>query len=202
VSNEEQRIPPMEDNRVWALVELSGGDAEQLKTILLTLPAEDICAFSLTLDDLMRVLDRRDIHDMTDGFDDGCEYMRLWIISRGRAYCESVAADPHNAPRWGGAEEENEMFGYAPEDAYKAKVGSAFPAAIRQRRNSRFFTGISVAGCAASDRDECCALNEERELVQDLLSIVHVFSARLYDLPSYQKVIRDAAMQKDQAPGE
>ncbi|HEY7125838.1 MAG TPA: IS607 family transposase [Ktedonobacterales bacterium] len=41
-------------------------------------------------------------------------------------------------------------------------------------------------------------LSPEQELVQDLLSVVHVFSARLYGLRSYKKVIRDAALQKDQ----
>lgn len=44
-------------------------------------------------------------------------------------------------------------------------------------------------------------LSPEQELVQDLLSIVHVFSARLYGLRSYKKVIRDAALQKDQTRG-
>jgi putative resolvase len=41
-------------------------------------------------------------------------------------------------------------------------------------------------------------LSPEQELVEDLLSIVRIFSARLYRLRSYQKVIRDAALQKDQ----
>lgn len=45
-------------------------------------------------------------------------------------------------------------------------------------------------------------LSPEHELVQDLLSIVHVFSARLSGLRSYQKVIRDAAVHQDQTPGE
>ncbi len=45
-------------------------------------------------------------------------------------------------------------------------------------------------------------LSPEQELVQDLLSIVHVFSARLYGLRSYQKVIRDAALQKNQTRGD
>jgi putative resolvase len=44
-------------------------------------------------------------------------------------------------------------------------------------------------------------LSPEQELVQDLLSIVHIFSARLYGLSSYKKVLRDAALQKDQTPG-
>ena len=38
--------------------------------------------------------------------------------------------------------------------------------------------------------------------MQDLLSIVHVFSARLYGLRSYKKVIRDAAVQKNPPPGQ
>jgi predicted site-specific integrase-resolvase len=42
----------------------------------------------------------------------------------------------------------------------------------------------------------------EQELVQDLLSIVHSFSARLYGLRPYQKVIRDAAVQKNPPPGQ
>jgi putative resolvase len=45
-------------------------------------------------------------------------------------------------------------------------------------------------------------LSPEQELVHDLLSIVHVFSARLYGLRSYKKVIRDAALHQDETPGE
>jgi putative resolvase len=44
-------------------------------------------------------------------------------------------------------------------------------------------------------------LSPEHELVQDLLAIVHVFSARLHGLRPYQKVLRDAALYQDQAPG-
>ena len=44
-------------------------------------------------------------------------------------------------------------------------------------------------------------LSPEQEMVQELLSIVHIFSARLYGLRSYKKVIRDAALQKDQNRG-
>src|SRR5215831_7562343 len=41
----------------------------------------------------------------------------------------------------------------------------------------------------------------EQELVQDLLAIVRVFSARLYGLRSYIQVIRDAALQKGPPAG-
>jgi putative resolvase len=44
-------------------------------------------------------------------------------------------------------------------------------------------------------------LSPEQELVHDLLSIVHGFSAWLYGLRVYKKVLRDAAVQKDQTSG-
>jgi len=44
-------------------------------------------------------------------------------------------------------------------------------------------------------------LSPEQELVHDLLSIVHGFSARLYGLRTYKKVLRDAALHQDQTPG-
>lgn len=43
------------------------------------------------------------------------------------------------------------------------------------------------------------AMSPEQELVQDLIAIVTVFAARLHGLRSYKKVIRDAALHKDQA---
>jgi putative resolvase len=42
----------------------------------------------------------------------------------------------------------------------------------------------------------------EQEYVHDVLSMVHVFSARLYGLRSCKKVIRDAAVQKNSPPGQ
>jgi putative resolvase len=45
-------------------------------------------------------------------------------------------------------------------------------------------------------------LSPEQELVQDFLSIVHIFSARLYGLRSYKKVFWDAALQKNPPTGE
>jgi predicted site-specific integrase-resolvase len=42
------------------------------------------------------------------------------------------------------------------------------------------------------------ALSPEQELVQDLVAILTVFSGRLHGLRSYRKIIKDAALQKDQ----
>ncbi|MBA2286997.1 MAG: IS607 family transposase [Ktedonobacteraceae bacterium] len=43
------------------------------------------------------------------------------------------------------------------------------------------------------------SLSPEQELVHDLIAIITVFSARLHGLRSYKKVLKDAALQKDQA---
>ncbi len=43
------------------------------------------------------------------------------------------------------------------------------------------------------------SFSPEQELVRDLIAIVTVFSARLPGLRSYKKVLKDAALQKDQA---
>ena len=42
-------------------------------------------------------------------------------------------------------------------------------------------------------------LSPEKEMVEDLLAIVRVFSARFHGLRSYRKVLKDACEQKDQA---
>ena len=42
-------------------------------------------------------------------------------------------------------------------------------------------------------------LSPEQELVQDLVAIIAGFAARLHGLRSYKQVIKDAALQKDQA---
>lgn len=46
------------------------------------------------------------------------------------------------------------------------------------------------------------AMSPEQELVQDLLAIITVFSARLHGLRSYKKVLKDAALQKNQDRGQ
>src|SRR5881398_3001394 len=45
------------------------------------------------------------------------------------------------------------------------------------------------------------AMSPEHELVRDLIAIVTVFSARLHGLRSYKKVLKDAALQKEEKVG-
>jgi putative resolvase len=74
-----------------------------------------------------------------------------------------------------------------------------------QDRVVRFGFAWVVACCARHGTDLLIVngdtLSPDHEVVHDLLAVVHVFSARLYGLRSYKKVIRDAAVHQDQAPG-
>jgi putative resolvase len=45
-------------------------------------------------------------------------------------------------------------------------------------------------------------MSPEQELVQDLMAIITVFATRLHGLRSYKKVIKNAALQKDQNRGQ
>lgn len=67
----------------------------------------------------------------------------------------------------------------------------------------RFGYGYFEAFCERHNTElvviDAETLSSEQELVQDLVAILTMFSARLHGLRSYKKAIRDAALQKDQA---
>lgn len=117
---------PLPEDEFWALVEASGGDAKQLKLLLMCLSRDDLLAFDVQLHDILSRLDRRDIHAVTGGSEDGFLYIRLWIVSRGRAYVESVLSAPKNALH-DTDDEENEDFMYAASEAYQEQFGEAMP---------------------------------------------------------------------------
>jgi hypothetical protein len=125
---------PMDLDRFWALVEASAGGARELKELLARLSREEIVAFDQRLAEVMFALDQREIHDISGGSDDGFEYVRLWIISRGQQYFESVMHDPENAPHFADEEEENEEFGYAAAEVYEERFGEPMPP--RQHKHS------------------------------------------------------------------
>lgn len=131
----------MGEGRFWTLVAESQGDAYRLKRLLVRLSREDILAFDMLLDDALYHLDRRDIHEITDGSDDGFLYVRLWIVSRGREYYESVLCDPEKAPHDADFAQENEEFMYVAMEAYQEKLGEPWPV-----RPHRWHTGANETG--------------------------------------------------------
>ena len=57
-------------------------------------PAEDLLAFERILERNLYDIDRADIHEHTDGSDDGFLYARGFIVAAGRDYYEAVKAEP------------------------------------------------------------------------------------------------------------
>jgi len=116
----------MDAEQFWQIVADAQGSAPQLQQILLNSTKAEIIAFDELLDEAMYLLDRKDIHAITGGSDDGFEYVRLWMVSQGREHVEAVLQDPAKAPGQE-AEEGNEAFGYAARKAYEEKWGEEMP---------------------------------------------------------------------------
>ena len=88
---------------VWEMPEISVVD-EALKAFLgnLETAARDMSADELidldrACERLLHDIDRADIHEVTDGSDDGFLYARGFIVAMGRDFYTAVAADPRVA---------------------------------------------------------------------------------------------------------
>jgi hypothetical protein len=71
--------------------------APALREQLDALSADELLAFDRVLERRMYDIDRADIHERTDGSDDGFLYCRGFIVGMGRAYYEAVSANPDRA---------------------------------------------------------------------------------------------------------
>lgn len=154
MSDEFTPIPPMREDRFWGLVEMSGGDADKMTSMLMWFPKEDIIAFDLRMGDALDQLDREGIYAMTGGSADGFLDIRCWIVSRGREYYEAVLADPAKAPE-DEEDTDNESFGYAACEAYEALFGEEafWDAKDKHWRTSREI-GSNRAGWPIRPRDQ------------------------------------------------
>jgi hypothetical protein len=92
-----------------------------MKSILLWFPKEQINAFYLRLEEVLERLDRKDIHAVTGGSNDGFLDARLWIVSRGREYYEAMLADPSKGED--AEDKDNFEFCLSAMDAYEALCG-------------------------------------------------------------------------------
>ncbi len=72
----------MNEELFWQIVASAQGSAEKLKQRLLACSKEELVSFHQLLDEALYQLDREEIHEITDGSDDGFEYVRLWIVSQ------------------------------------------------------------------------------------------------------------------------
>lgn len=96
------------------------------------LDRDDLLNFDRILEQKLYDIDRADIHEYTDGSDDGFLYCRGFIVSMGREYYETVNSDPAKAI----IDVEFETFCYHPYHLYKKKYGAPPPFALSRETGS------------------------------------------------------------------
>jgi hypothetical protein len=65
-----------------------------LKAALERLPQDELLEFDRILERKLYDIDRSDVHEFTDGSDDGFLYARGFIVAAGQAYYDAVSKDP------------------------------------------------------------------------------------------------------------
>lgn len=129
----------MSDERFWALIDSSlrfaddpEAQVEFLQSALEKLPEAEIVAFRVRFDEQMKRAYSWDLWGaayvaLGGASDDGFEYFRCWLISRGSDLFEKVLADPDSLadllPDDVDQSLEFEEFAYVAADAWSAKAG-------------------------------------------------------------------------------
>lgn len=129
----------LSESGAFALQEALEGDVvPALREQLDALPAAELLAFDRVLERKLYDIDRSDVHEHTDGSDDGFLYCRGFIVGMGRAYYEAVSADPERAV----LDAECEAMCYLPWHLHHDKFGDVPASGISRE------TGSNAAGWA------------------------------------------------------
>jgi hypothetical protein len=67
---------------------------DRLRTLCSDMSRHELVDLDRVLERKLYDIDREDIHDVTDGSDDGFLYCRGFIVALGRAFYEAASADP------------------------------------------------------------------------------------------------------------
>jgi hypothetical protein len=134
-----QKVIPMDDARFWSIVERSALNAasqdEQeahLRGILAGLPVADLLVYQAAYDAKRAVAYRWELWGAAyvihgGASDDGFDYFRSWLISRGRRTFDAALADPDSLattiPADIGEPAEFEGFGYIAVDLWAKRTG-------------------------------------------------------------------------------
>ena len=105
---------------------------EELTDELGKLTAEELLEFDRILERKLFAIDREDVHEHTDGSDDGFLYARGFIVAAGHGYYEAVNANPSIALS---ALECEEMC-YLSRHLYEEKFGEAPASGISRESGS------------------------------------------------------------------
>ena len=103
-----------------------------IKQHLDQLSADDLLSFDRILERKLYDIDREDVHEHTDGSDDGFLYCRGYIVAIGKAYYDAVSSNPSNAT----FDCECESITYVSAHMYEEKFGPLPPSGICRETQS------------------------------------------------------------------
>ncbi len=123
---DKKRVTALKTNDEELLQELSEELQETIlenyTKLLSTLSKDDLTKFIHTLEERLYKIDREEIHEYTDGSDDGFLYCRCFVLGMGENYYNMVDKDPSKATM----DLEAESFGFSAYEVYKEKFGEEF----------------------------------------------------------------------------
>jgi hypothetical protein len=91
------RTPDADEESLYALDAWLEKFTERLRAASADLSAAELTDLDRVLERKLYDIDREDIHEFTDGSDDGFLYARGFIVAVGREFYEAVRADPAKA---------------------------------------------------------------------------------------------------------
>ena len=146
-SKEIKAITPMSRDKFWAIIAQTlpykantDQQSNALKRALLAMSPADIAGFESTFEDVMHSSYSWDLWGAASvvhggASDDGFEYFRVWLISRGQGVFEAVSKDPDNLADIIDGDSsgplEFEEFAYIARSAWETKTGKSFNAMPR-----------------------------------------------------------------------
>jgi hypothetical protein len=116
----------LSEERAYRLLESLDEVIPALSKLLGQLSAEELMAFDRILEQKLHDIDRSDVHEYTDGSDDGFLYARGFIVAAGKWYYEAVNANPAIAV----CDLECEEMCYLSWHLYEEKFGEMPPSGI------------------------------------------------------------------------
>ncbi|GAA0487079.1 hypothetical protein Ade02nite_11040 [Paractinoplanes deccanensis] len=122
-----ERDPADEDFELYAIDGWLEAFLRELTALTTDLNSADLTALDRVLERKLHDIDRADIHEVTDGSDDGFLYARGFIVALGRDFYEAVRHDPAVAVLDADCEEMCYFFAHLHEARFNAwpETGSA-----------------------------------------------------------------------------
>ncbi|MER7441538.1 DUF4240 domain-containing protein [Micromonospora avicenniae] len=88
------RDPDVEDDELYAIDDWLDRFLANLRTLAADLSSPELTDLDRVIERKLYDIDRADIHEVTDGSDDGFLYARGFIVALGKQFYEAVKGDP------------------------------------------------------------------------------------------------------------